>query len=63
LAEDKSPEGQTRVENVQEFINAVADYESLESDPTLESFLDSLHLDEDVEMMVPVQMLPNIFLH
>jgi DNA helicase II / ATP-dependent DNA helicase PcrA len=48
LEKDKSPEGQTRTENVQELINAVADYESMESEPSLASFLESLHLDMDV---------------
>lgn len=49
LMEDESIEGQTKIENVEEFINSAYAYEKENEEPTLEGFLSSVSLISDAD--------------
>jgi DNA helicase-2/ATP-dependent DNA helicase PcrA len=49
LQQDRSPEAQARVENLEELIAAAEDHERTQPDPSLESFLDGVALVADVD--------------
>jgi DNA helicase-2/ATP-dependent DNA helicase PcrA len=49
LVEDRSPESEARLENLEELIAAAEDYVHAEADATLEGFLDSVALMSDVD--------------
>lgn len=49
LAEDKSPEGESRLENLQEFISVTADFDQNSEEPTLENFLAQVSLSTDLD--------------
>jgi DNA helicase-2/ATP-dependent DNA helicase PcrA len=49
LEQERSPEAQARLENLEELIAAAEDHERTQSDPSLESFLDGVALVSDVD--------------
>jgi len=49
LQQDRSPEAQARVENLEELIAAAEDHERTQPDPSLESFLDGVALVADLD--------------
>ena len=49
LEQERSPEAQARLENLEELIAAAEDHERTQPDPSLESFLDSVALVADVD--------------
>jgi DNA helicase-2/ATP-dependent DNA helicase PcrA len=49
LEQDRSPESQARVENLEELVAAAEDHERTQPDPSLESFLDGIALVADVD--------------
>ncbi len=49
LEQERSPEAQARLENLEELIAAAEDHERTQSDPSLESFLDGVALVADVD--------------
>src|SRR5205823_12925555 len=51
LEQERSPEAQTRLENLEELIAAAEDHERTQPDPSLESFLDVVALVSDVDEM------------
>lgn len=46
---DESDEGKARVENIDEFLGAVAEYEKAAEDPTLEDYLENVALVSDLD--------------
>jgi len=54
LQQDRSPEAQARVENLEELIAAAEDHERTQPDPSLESFLDGVALVADVDELPEV---------
>jgi DNA helicase-2/ATP-dependent DNA helicase PcrA len=51
LEQERSPEAQARLENLEELIAAAEDHEQTQPDPSLESFLDGVALVADVDEM------------
>jgi DNA helicase-2/ATP-dependent DNA helicase PcrA len=51
LEQQRSPEAQARLENLEELIAAAEDHERTQPDPSLESFLDGVALVSDVDEM------------
>jgi len=51
LVEQNTVESQGRLENLEEFLSAAADYEENEANPTLEGFLEAVTLASDVDGM------------
>jgi DNA helicase-2/ATP-dependent DNA helicase PcrA len=51
LEQERSPEAQARLENLEELIAAAEDHERTQPDPSLESFLDGVALVSDVDEM------------
>ncbi len=49
LGEERTPEAEARIENLEELIAAAEDYVHAEPEPTLEGFLDSVALMSDVD--------------
>ena len=49
LEQERSPEAQARLENLEELIAAAEDHERTQPDPSLESFLDGVALVADVD--------------
>jgi len=49
LEQERTPEAQARLENLEELIAAAEDHERTQPDPTLESFLDGVALVSDVD--------------
>jgi DNA helicase-2/ATP-dependent DNA helicase PcrA len=49
LRQERSPEAEGRIENLEELIAAAEDYTHLEAEPTLEGFLDGVALMSDVD--------------
>jgi DNA helicase-2/ATP-dependent DNA helicase PcrA len=49
LEQERSPEAQARLENLEELIAAAEDHERTQPDPSLESFLDGVALVSDVD--------------
>jgi DNA helicase II / ATP-dependent DNA helicase PcrA len=49
LVEERSPEAEARLENLEELIAAAEDYVHAEQDPTLEGFLDGVALVSDID--------------
>ncbi len=48
-AKDESDEGKTRVENIDEFLGAVAEYEKAAENPSLEDYLENVALVSDLD--------------
>ena len=48
-AKDESDEGKTRVENIDEFLGAVAEYEKAAAEPSLEDYLENVALVSDLD--------------
>ncbi|HPS65388.1 MAG TPA: 3'-5' exonuclease, partial [Ignavibacteria bacterium] len=46
---ENTEEAQERINNIQEFINAVAQYEDTDAEPTLEGFLEKVSLVSDID--------------
>ncbi len=63
LRDEASLESQSRIENLEEFINVIQDYENSQSDPSLEGFLDQVALvnqtdnEGDVKSSLPLMTL------
>jgi DNA helicase-2/ATP-dependent DNA helicase PcrA len=51
LEQERSPEAQARLENLEELVAAAEDHERTQPDPSLESFLDGVALVADVDEM------------
>ncbi len=51
LENDDTIEAQTRLENIQEFINKAVDYEKKEAEPSLSAFLEEVALVADIDRM------------
>src|SRR5204863_2306045 len=49
LEQDRSPESQARVENLEELVAAAEDHERTQPEPSLEAFLDGIALVADVD--------------
>ncbi|MEL7565606.1 MAG: DNA helicase PcrA [Dehalobacterium sp.] len=49
LSEDKSPEGESRLENLKEFMSVTADFDQTAEEPTLENFLAQISLATDLD--------------
>jgi DNA helicase II / ATP-dependent DNA helicase PcrA len=49
LEQERSPEAQARLENLEELVAAAEDHERTQADPSLESFLDSVALVSDAD--------------
>lgn len=49
LSEDKSPEGESRLENLQEFISVTTEFDQTSEEPTLENFLAQISLATDFD--------------
>jgi len=65
LESQKTIEAQNRVENIEELINAIAEYEHNETEPTLADYLETVALTADVDTMETdkTDMVPLMTLH
>ncbi len=64
LKNEKTTEAQDRIENLEELITVVSDYEHSTSEPTLGGFLDQISLASDVDKLTDERgMLPLMTLH
>lgn len=51
LKEDKSSEGESRLENLQEFLSVTAEFDQTAEEPTLENFLAQISLSTDLDSL------------
>ncbi len=51
LKADKSPEGESRLENLQEFLSVTAEFDQTTEEPTLENFLAQISLSTDLDSL------------
>ena len=65
LESQKTIEAQNRVENIEELINAIAEYEHNETEPTLADYLETVALTADIDTMETdkTDMVPLMTLH
>lgn len=64
LRSEDTLEAEGRIENLEEFVNVVADYESSTTEPSLQGFLDQVSLVSDIDKMDDKsQALPLMTLH
>ena len=65
LRKEKTIEAQTRIENIQELINAIQDYEDNHDPTSLSDYLENVALSSDLDQLDPSEMdlLPLMTLH